>query len=68
MSVDKLARGMQDAILAEAPRKLGRELTQREKDFVVSRGGYIALESILDTVKAYTPPEIERYLNSESRS
>ena len=45
--------------------KLGRKLTAKEKQFVTSRRGFVALEMILDTVRAGSPVEIEAYLNSE---
>lgn len=48
-----------------ARQKLGRPLTEKETAFVNSRGGLVALEMILDTVRADTAAEIERFLNSE---
>ena len=45
--------------------ELGRELTAKERRFVTSRGGFIALEMTLDRVGAGNAAEIERYLNSE---
>jgi hypothetical protein len=45
--------------------KLGRELTGKEKRFVTSRGGFIAVEMTLDTVRAGSAVEIEANLNSE---
>ena len=54
-----------ETIIQAATQKLGRGLTERELAFIKSRGGFLALEMILDTVKAETPAEVERYLNSE---
>lgn len=53
------------AIVAEAEKKLGRKLDDHEKKFIRSRTGYIALEMIHDTVKAYGRSELESYLASE---
>ena len=54
------------AIIAIASSKLGRNLTERETRFITSRGGYIALEIIMDTVRAESKDVVERYLNSEA--
>jgi len=54
------------AIIYTATQKLGRVLTEQEKRFITSRGGYIALEMIMDTVRAESRDEVERYLNSEA--
>ena len=62
---DLTIRALQCAILADAAAKLGRPLTKRETTFVTSRGGFIALEMIADTVRAASREECERYLNSE---
>ena len=58
-------RRFQREILRAATEKLGRALTEKEKRFVTSRGGFVALEMILDTVRAGSAVEIEEYLNSE---
>ncbi len=57
--------GFHKEVVAIAERKLGRPLSPKERAFVTSRGGFIALEAILDTVKAGTAREVEEYLNSE---
>lgn len=57
--------GFHDAILCLAREKLGRALTEKETLFVTSRGGLVALAMILDTVRAGSAAEIERYLNSD---
>jgi hypothetical protein len=57
-------RRFQREIIRVATMKLGRELTAKEKRFVTSRGGFVALEMILDTVRSGSPAEIEEYLNS----
>lgn len=56
----------QRAIIKECKKKLGRVLTPVEKTFITSRGGYIALEMIHDTVKALEGEELVKYLNSEA--
>ncbi len=48
-----------------ARQKLERPLTEKETAFVTSRGGLVALEMILDSVRADTATAIERFLNSE---
>jgi hypothetical protein len=65
VSNNDVIRGLHEAILSVAREKLGRTLTDKETTFVTSRGGLIALEMILDTVRSDTAPEIERYLNSD---
>jgi hypothetical protein len=51
-------------IVAVAQQKLGRPLTGREPAFT-ARAGFLALETIRDTVAAATPSELEEYLNAE---
>jgi hypothetical protein len=53
------------AIIADAKKKLGRKLKPHEKEFITSRGGFIALEMIHDTVKSVGKEELESYLGSE---
>ncbi|MCG3148588.1 MAG: hypothetical protein PCFJNLEI_02033 [Verrucomicrobiae bacterium] len=54
------------AIIKDAEVKLGRPLKDYEKTFITSRGGFIALEMIHDTVKAAaSKEELEKYLASE---
>jgi hypothetical protein len=55
------------AIIADAQKKLGRKLKPYEKEFITSRGGFIALEMIHDTVKAAEKEELESYLGSEKK-
>jgi hypothetical protein len=66
MSWDPTVRRFQRAIVDAATAKLGRKLTAEELRFVTSRGAFIALEMILDTVEASSPADVERYLNSEA--
>ena len=58
-------RSFQREIIRIAARQLGRELTAKEKEFVTSRHGFVALEMIHDTVCAGSAAEVEQYLNSE---
>jgi hypothetical protein len=62
---DSTVRKWQKTITADAEAKLGRPLKDYEKTFITSRGGFIALEMIHDTVKASEKPELEVYLKSE---
>ncbi|HEY2909666.1 MAG TPA: hypothetical protein VGI99_05445 [Gemmataceae bacterium] len=65
MSSDKTVTAWQIAIISEATAKLGRELTDKERQFITNRGLFIALEAIADTVRDGTKEEVEQYLNSE---
>ena len=65
MSNEQIVEGFHSRILAEAVRILGRDLTDKERNFVTCHRGFIALEMILDTVKSGGAMAIERYLNSE---
>ena len=66
MKPDRTTGKWHKAIVADAERTLGRTLTIVERQFIVSRGGFIALEMIHDTIKAGTREEIAAYLNSEA--
>jgi hypothetical protein len=55
-------------IISLCREKLGRNLTEAETRFVTSRGGFLALEMITDSVKALDGEELEDYLNQESGS
>jgi len=61
----RTVRGWQKTILADAAAKLGRPLHPHERAFIESRGGFIALEMIRETVKSAGPAELEMYLSSE---
>jgi microsomal dipeptidase-like Zn-dependent dipeptidase len=66
MNSESAVRAFHEAIIGEAISKLGRALTDQELTFITSRGGFIALEMISDTVKGVsTKEELARYLNSE---
>lgn len=66
MDNEKMVTKWQARILAECERKLQRQLTNVESDFVGSRQGFIALEMIQDTVSAMQPEELQVYLNSQT--
>lgn len=55
----------QARIIAECVRRLGRELTAAEERFIRSRGSFIALEMIDDTVRDMDEAALRAYLNSE---
>lgn len=61
---DRTIRAFQRAIIADAEAKLGKRLSKRERTFITSRGGFIALEMIHDTVRALRKDELEAYLGS----
>ena len=66
MDNEKLVRSWQESIILECENRLGRKLTEIEEFFITTRGGFIALEVIEDTVKSIDGNELEEYLNSES--
>ena len=67
MDNEKLVTNWHNAIIRECQKRLGRNLTEVEELFITSRGGFIALEAIEDTVKTLAGKELEKYLNSESK-
>ncbi|MEL6301743.1 MAG: hypothetical protein AAFV47_01040 [Pseudomonadota bacterium] len=62
----KVVKNWHTRILEECQERLGRKLTSYEERFVTSRGGFIALEVIEDTVNSMRGAELEAYLNSEN--
>lgn len=68
MLIDFTAYRWHRAIIEESQKRLGRDLTGVEKTFITSRGGFIALEMIEDTVRSLEGPALEKYLNSEAQS
>lgn len=65
MDNERLVKKWHREIISDAEGKLGRGLKENEKTFITSRGGFIAIEMIHDTIKASTKEEIEEYLGSE---
>lgn len=65
MNSEAPVKNWQRAIVADAERKLGRPLAHHEAEFITSRGGFIALEMIHDTVKAAERHALETDLSSE---
>ena len=65
MDNEKTVKEWQASIINECVNRLGRKLTSIEKNFITSRGGFMALEAIEDTVKVTNGKELEEYLNSE---
>ncbi|MGD0827756.1 MAG: hypothetical protein ABSA09_06670 [Desulfobaccales bacterium] len=66
MNNEKLVINWHNSIIRECQKRLGRNLTDEEEIFITSRGGFVALEMIEDTVKTLAGKELEEYLNSES--
>lgn len=64
--MDTVASNWQHAIIETAQKKLDRVLTEPERAFIASRGGYMALEMIDETVNALDGDSLVQYLNSES--
>ena len=65
MFKDRTVNRWQKAIMKECVKRLGRKLNQEEQRFITSRGSFIALEMIDDTVKSLEGAKLEEYLNSE---
>lgn len=63
---EELVKNWQNKILLSCKKRLCRDLTDVEKSFIQSRGGFMALEMIEDTVNTLEADELERYLNSEA--
>lgn len=53
--------------IAESERRIGRALTDKERSFITSRGGFVALEMIEDTANSMHGEERENYPKSEKR-
>jgi hypothetical protein len=66
MDNEPFVRAFHTAIIKAATEKLGRSLSENERRFITSRGGFITLEIIEDNVKAGKAAEVEKYLNSEN--
>jgi hypothetical protein len=66
MDNERLVRDWQKSIIKECQKRLGRKMTEEEEIFITSRGGFIALEMIEDTVRRLVGKGLEEYLNSES--
>lgn len=62
----KVVKAWQSRIIAEAERRLQRALTDAERKLISSRGGFIALEMIEDTVNDLEGEELVEYLNHET--
>jgi hypothetical protein len=57
MNSEAAIKNFHSAIINAASQKLGRDLTIKETKFITSKGGFIALEMILDTVKSESKPK-----------
>ncbi len=65
--MDRTIKNWQSAIIADCEKILGRALEGPERNFICSRGGFVALEMIHDHVKSLAgkPEEVRRYLHGE---
>lgn len=61
----KLVRRWQQKIICRCEEKPGRPLTETEHLFIESRGGFMALEIIENTVEDLSKENLSSYLNSE---
>jgi len=66
MNKEKTIESWQKSIISECEKRLNRTLTEIEERFITSRGGFLALEAIEDTISSTMGKELEKYLNSES--
>ncbi len=67
MDNEQLVIKWQNKIIDECQNRLNRDLTKDEKLFITSRTGFIALESIEDTIKTLDGQELFNYLKSEEK-
>lgn len=65
MDNEDLVREWQNRIIAICEERLGRPLSSRERLFITSRAGFIALEMIEDAVSDASAEEIGKLLNSD---
>jgi len=65
MDNEPLVKGWHRKIISLCHEKLRRNLTEKEMRFITSRGGFAALEMIMDTVDGLDGKELEDYLNQE---
>ncbi len=63
-----LLQDWQNAILEECKAKLGRDLTNVERRFITSRGGFLALEAIRETVKSAEKDQLEAGPNTADKA
>jgi len=68
MNNKKAVEEWQIRIIAEAEKRLQRELTDTERKLITSRGGFIALEMIEDTVNNLEGEELVDYLNHDAET
>ena len=66
MNNKKLVNNWQATIIREAEKRLERDLTDTERRLITSRGGFIALEMIEDTVNSLEGGALVAYLNQEA--
>ncbi len=66
MNNKKLVNNWQATIIREAEKRLERDLTDTERRLITSRGGFIALEMIEDTVNSLEGDALVAYLNQEA--
>ena len=66
MDNEKLVNNWHRTIIDESEKRLKRKLTKQENAFITSRGGFMALETIEDTVTTMSKEQLVDYLNSEA--
>lgn len=66
MDNENVVKNWQNEIIGECEKRLNRKLTSEEDYFVRSRGGFMVLEMIEDSVNTLNGSELEAYLNSEN--
>jgi len=66
MDNEKVVKSWHKKIISECEIRLNRKLTLEEERFIRSRGGFMALEFIEDTVISLNGDELVSYLNSEN--
>lgn len=66
MDNEKVVANWQQELIRKCESRLHRKLAQEEVSFIRSRGGFMALEFIADTVVSASTDELVAYLNSEN--
>ena len=66
MDNEKLVNNWHRSIIKESENRLNRKLTKHENTFITSRGGFMALETIEDTITSMSKEQLVVYLNSEA--
>lgn len=65
MDKHELVENWRNAVLAECRRKLGRDLTRAEEDYIALQSRFIALETVEGSVKSMLGKQLDGYLKND---